>query len=245
MAKKKFYAVVVGRKPGIYDQWFGEDGAEIQVNGLENAVYKSFQSHAEAEIWYRERSKNKEIPSHLTEPVADDANDYFSIHQQAMADGHILIYTDGGCAGNPGKGSYGVVMLYKDRRKELSGGYQLTTNNRMELMGCIAALQSVKQQRPITIFSDSAYVIDAMQKGWAKRWKQQGWQRNDQKHGLQPVKNADLWQELLALCDQHDVRFIKVRGHAGSAENDRCHDLATQALQRDDLPQDQGYEAST
>lgn len=240
MAKKKYYAVVVGRKPGLYDEWFGEAGAEAQVKGLTNAVYKSFQSLSEAEAWYKSRAKN-DAPSFLTQPVDEQADDYFALHQQGLAEGKVLIYTDGGCDGNPGKGSYGVVLLHKDRRKELSGGFARTTNNRMELMACIVGLEALKQPMSVLLFSDSAYVIDAMQKGWVRRWQQSGWQRAE---GAQmvDVKNEDLWQRLVALSDQHAVRFVKVRGHAGSAENERCHQLASQAMQRANLPVDEGYQ---
>jgi ribonuclease HI len=240
VAKKKYYAVVTGRKPGIYDEWFGANGAEAQVKGLNSAVYKSFASHTEAENWYKSRSNTSTITNHLTRPIDNSGAEYLQLHQEALETGKVIIYTDGGCDGNPGKGSYGVVLLHKARRKELSGGYAHTTNNRMELMAAIAGLETLTKPAPIMLFSDSAYLIDAMQKGWVKRWKQNDWQRNEDGSML-PVKNADLWQRLFKLSEFHDVRFVKVRGHAGIAENERCHILASQAMQRADLPIDEGY----
>ncbi|NTV62474.1 MAG: ribonuclease HI [Oscillochloris sp.] len=157
-----------------------------------------------------------------------------------MAEGKVVIYTDGGCVGNPGKGSYGVVLLYKDQRRELSGGYARTTNNRMEMMACIVGLKALKQLSQVVIFSDSAYVVNSMRKGWADRWRAQGWQR---KHddGYVPVPNADLWQQLLEICAQHEVEFVKVRGHAGITENERCHQLASAVFAQSALPPDPGF----
>jgi Uncharacterized protein conserved in bacteria len=240
VAKKKYYAVVIGRKPGIYDEWFGPNGAEAQVKGLNGAVYKSFASHTEAEAWYKSRSDSSTVENHLTRPIDNSGAEYIQLHQEALEAGKVVIYTDGGCDGNPGKGSYGVVLLHKTRRKELSGGYALTTNNRMELMAAIAGLETLTKPAPVLLFSDSAYLIDAMQKGWVERWHENNWQRKEDGK-LLPVKNADLWQRLYKLCHYYDVRFVKVRGHAGIAENERCHILASQAMQRNDLPKDEGY----
>ncbi len=240
MAKQKYYAVVVGRKPGLYDQWFGADSAEAQVKGLTNAVYKSFQSRSEAEAWYREKAGR--APTNITISRPDEpAADYFRLHREALAAGKVVLYTDGGCLVNPGVGGYGVVMLHKDRRKELSGGYARTTNNRMELMACIAGLQELKQPAEVVLFSDSSYVVNGIEKGWAQRWHANGWRRNEGGQS-QLVKNADLWGQLLDLCERHDVQFVLLKGHAGAAENERCHQLASAAMQRADLPSDPGFD---
>ncbi len=149
----------------------------------------------------------------------------------------VTIYTDGACTGNPGPGGYGVVLIYGDVRKELSGGFRLTTNNRMELMGAIAGLSALKFPCQVTLYSDSKYVVDAMTQGWARRWRANDWKRNKTDKAINP----DLWAQLLDLCDQHQVTFHWVRGHAGDPENERCDRLAVEAAQRDDLPPDPGY----
>jgi ribonuclease HI len=151
---------------------------------------------------------------------------------------HVTIYTDGACSGNPGHGGYGVVLIYGGRRKELSGGYRLTTNNRMELMGAIAGLRALRGRCRVTLYTDSQYVADAMNKGWAQRWRDNGWMRNRK----DPAVNPDLWEELLTLCTFHEVAFIWVRGHAGNPENERCDALSVQASQGADLLPDSGYE---
>ena len=153
----------------------------------------------------------------------------------------IDIYTDGACIGNPGPGGYGVVLLYAGRRKELSGGYQRTTNNRMELMAAIEGLRALKERCEVTVYSDSKYLVDAVARGWAKKWRANGWRRNKKEKALNP----DLWETLLALVDHHDVEFAWVRGHAGNTENERCDELATDAARRPDLPADYGYETQS
>jgi ribonuclease HI len=153
----------------------------------------------------------------------------------------ITIYTDGACLGNPGPGGYGVVLLYGDRRKELSGGYRLTTNNRMELTAAIKGLAALKRPCEVELFSDSEYVVNAVEKGWARRWRANGWYRSNK----QLAENRDLWEELLRLCERHRVRFKWIKGHAGHAENERCDRLAFQAAQLPNLPADKGYEGSS
>ena len=148
-----------------------------------------------------------------------------------------IIYTDGACTGNPGKGGYGAVIIDGDRRKELSGGYKLTTNNRMEMMGAIAALESLPSNSKVKLHSDSKYIVDAIVKGWAKKWQANGWKRNKK----EMAKNPDLWQELLDLCKIHDVEFVWVKGHAGIPENERCDRLAVAAAQGSNLATDTGY----
>lgn len=151
---------------------------------------------------------------------------------------HVTIYTDGACIGNPGPGGYGVVLIYENRRKELSGGYRVTTNNRMEIMAAIVGLQALKGRCRVTMYSDSQYLVRAISQGWAKRWQAKGWMRNRRERALNP----DLWETLLQLCDHHEVDFRWVKGHARSPENLRCDELAMQAAQQRDLPADYGYE---
>lgn len=149
----------------------------------------------------------------------------------------IIIYTDGACTGNPGKGGYGAVIIDGDRRQELSLGYKLTTNNRMEMMGAIAALESLKSNSQVKLHTDSKYIVDAVNKGWAKKWQAKGWRRN----AKEMAKNPDLWQEILDLCKIHDVEFIWVKGHAGIPENERCDRLAVDAAHESNLLIDEGY----
>lgn len=150
----------------------------------------------------------------------------------------VTIYTDGACIGNPGPGGYGTVLLYGEHRRELSGGYRLTTNNRMEMMAAIVGLQALKAKCAVTIYSDSKYVVDAIMKGWAVRWRAKGWKRTQTKS---PV-NTDLWQQLLGLCEHHQVEFRWVKGHSGNVENERCDRLAVEAAKQPNLPIDEGYE---
>ncbi len=149
----------------------------------------------------------------------------------------INIYTDGGCLGNPGPGGFGAVLLYKNHRKELTGGYKLTTNNRMELLGPIVALEAIKSRSKISIHTDSQYVVNGIEKGWAAGWRRRGWIKADKQKALNP----DLWEKLLNLCALHDVKFVWVRGHNGDVENERCDVLAKQAASQKDLPADPGY----
>ena len=157
--------------------------------------------------------------------------------KSSIAGDTIIIYTDGACTGNPGAGGYGAVIIDGDRREELSAGYKLTTNNRMEMMGVIAALQSLKSNSKVKLHSDSKYIVDAVVKGWAKKWQANGWRRNKK----EMAKNPDLWQELLDLCKIHDVEFVWVKGHAGIPENERCDQLAVAAANGSNLITDTGY----
>ena len=153
---------------------------------------------------------------------------------------HLTIYTDGACIGNPGPGGYGVVLIHGENHREFSGGFRHTTNNRMELMGPIKALDALNQSCRITLHSDSKYVVDAVEKGWARRWRDNGWMRNKRQQAVNP----DLWGTLLDLCDKHEVEFRWVRGHANNPDNERCDQLANQAALRKDLPVDKGYEST-
>ena len=140
----------------------------------------------------------------------------------------VEIFTDGACSGNPGPGGYGAILRYRGVTRELSGGDASTTNNRMELTAVITALWALKEPCDVTLCSDSKYIIDTVEKGWAKKWQQNGWMRNKK----EPALNADLWEKLLGLLQVHNVRFVWVKGHAGHPENERCDRLAVeQSLQ--------------
>ncbi len=149
----------------------------------------------------------------------------------------VVIYTDGACLGNPGPGGYGAVLLYNNHRKELSGGFFLTTNNRMEIMAAIAGLAALKTKCRAKLYSDSQYLVNAMTKGWVEKWQAKGWMRNKRERAL----NSDLWERLLDLCRRHNVEFMWVRGHAENPENERCDLLAREAAQGQNLPSDTGY----
>ena len=152
----------------------------------------------------------------------------------------VTIHTDGACLGNPGPGGYGAVLDYQGTRRELSGGFRLTTNNRMELLAVIVALETLKEPCRVSVYSDSQYVVDAIEKGWARRWKANGWKRNKKEAAINP----DLWERLLNLTDKHAVTFKWVRGHAGNVENERCDELAVAAAKGPSLEADTVYESS-
>jgi ribonuclease HI len=221
--KKNYYAVIRGFRPGIYNVWNGPGGAEEQVRGFANAFYKGFAGREEAEQWFQRGSA--------------DRADRKEKKRSSPASRKITIYTDGGCKNNPGPGGYGAVIIEVGKRREISKGYRLTTNNRMELMACIAALKSLENPGEVVLHSDSQYVVNGIEKGWAKRWRSNGWMRTK----MEAAENADLWAELLALCDRRPVHFVWVRGHAGNTENDRCDRLATEAARSSDLQVDVGY----
>jgi ribonuclease HI len=150
----------------------------------------------------------------------------------------VTIFTDGACIGNPGPGGYGAIVQYKGHRREYSGGYRRTTNNRMELPAAIAALNALTERCSIAVHSDSQYVVRAMTEGWARGWRANGWRLANKK----PAINVDLWTELLRLCDAHDVSFEWIRGHSGHAENERCDALAFAAASSAGLQTDEVYE---
>ena len=151
---------------------------------------------------------------------------------------HVVLYTDGGARGNPGPGGWGALLIFGEHRRELTGGFQLTTNNRMELTAVIEGLAALKYPCEVTVYSDSKYVVNGIEKGWAKRWRRNGWTRNKQK---EPAVNADLWARLLDLTERHRTRLQWVKGHAGQPENERCDELAVAASKGKDLPPDPGY----
>lgn len=140
----------------------------------------------------------------------------------------VVIYTDGACSGNPGPGGYGAVLMLGDRRREISGGEPESTNNRMELMAAIVALSALKRACNVTLFSDSAYLVDAFNRRWIDTWQRNGW-KNSQKRD---VGNKELWEQLIALTTQHAVTFVKVKGHSENEWNNRCDQLAVAAATR-------------
>ncbi len=258
MAGKKFYAVAVGRVPGIYDHW---PTAQAQVSGFPGARFKGFASRREAEDWLAAHHPDSRPPvaAHSRRascppprcpppPAPPCARRRANPRQQgdgcpddgdakAVA-GRIIIYTDGGAIGNPGPGGYGAVVLENGRRREISGGFCLTTNNRMELTACLMALESLSAKgQPVALYSDSSYVVNGISKGWAAGWRRRGWRKADG----QPALNPDLWQRLLKLSEELEVTFIWVRGHAGNPLNERCDQLAVAAARQPGLPPDPGY----
>ena len=138
----------------------------------------------------------------------------------------VVIYTDGACSGNPGKGGYAAILMYRGAEKVVSGGELLTTNNRMELTAIIRGLQALKERCRVKLYSDSAYVVNAVNNGWLFEWKKKGWRTL----GKEDVKNVDLWEELLRLLTAHSVKFIKVKGHSDNELNNRCDTLARQEI---------------
>ena len=145
----------------------------------------------------------------------------------------IYLYTDGAASGNPGPGGWGAVLKCGELRKELSGGYRLTTNNRMELLAVIMGLEAIKwQNATVEVWSDSSYVVKAVTEGWLPQWIATGFKKK---------KNADLWLRFQAVCSQHKVSFHWLKGHAGHPENERCDRLAVEAYGKPDLPEDEGY----
>lgn len=150
----------------------------------------------------------------------------------------VTMYTDGACSGNPGPGGYAAILMAGKHRKEVSAGYRQTTNNRMELLGAITGLESLTKPCTVRLHTDSAYIVNAINKGWARKWQAQNWMRNKKDH----AENPDLWERLLSLCEQHDVEFIWVRGHNGNPENERADRLAVEASQSIPLLIDEEYE---
>ena len=227
--KKKYYSVARGRNPGIYQSWDGIGAAKEQVFSFPGALYKGHYTLEEAEEWLQENSG--------TGNFADSQKG--SKTQAGVDDGEkVIIYTDGGCSGNPGPGGYGAVILHNGHRKELSGGYRLTTNNRMEMLACIKAIESLEPGCGVRLYSDSSYVVNGITKGWAGKWRKNGWIRS----GSEKAQNVDLWSKLLVLCERIAVEFVWVKGHAGTPENERCDRLAVAASSKSGLPIDEAYE---
>jgi ribonuclease HI len=217
---------------------------------------KSRRWNQDKKIWTclrTERDKVIEIMSRFFTVIEDNTPNYISeyntiaaIHPPSMtpleiqAGDQLKIWTDGACSINPGPGGYAAIIANKGQRTEIVGGFSKTTNNRMEIMAVIAALATLKVECKVEIFSDSAYLINSMSKGWAKRWAVIGWVRNKKR-----VPNWDLWEKLLNLSEKHKVTFIWIKGHNLQAENERCDELAEAITRRTDLPVDTGYNELT
>lgn len=152
----------------------------------------------------------------------------------------VALYTDGACSGNPGPGGYGIILSHGSKRREMSAGFRLTTNNRMELRAAIVGLQTLRYKCHVTLYTDSQYVTQGIVQGWAKKWRANGWRRSKKDKAV----NVDLWSQLLDLCDQHEVEFAWIKGHAGHSENECCDRLAVMAAQSPDLLVDTGYESA-
>jgi ribonuclease HI len=231
MSKKKFYAVAVGRVPGVYGDW---PAAEAQVKGFPGAKFKGFISAEEAKSWLAN-------PLYANTSRKSPAKRVIQENEDLIATDTVVVYTDGGCINNPGPGGYAAIIIADGEEKEFSGGYALTTNNRMELMACIVALRELEgSDRPVLLHSDSSYVVNGIEKGWARSWRAKGWRKSDG----QPALNADLWRELLLLTESLPVVFKWVKGHAGNLRNERCDTLATSAARGTDLAIDRGYEGT-
>jgi ribonuclease HI len=151
---------------------------------------------------------------------------------------HVTIYTDGGCINNPGPGGYCAVLKYGETRKVISEGFRKTTNNRMEIMAAIAGLKALNSKCSVKLYSDSQYLVNSMTKGWAKKWRANGWMRNKS----EPALNPDLWNELLCLCENHKVEFLWIKGHAGHPDNEFCDKQSRKVILKNNLKIDYVYE---
>jgi ribonuclease HI len=235
--KKKFYSVARGRNIGIFSSWFGPGGAEAQIKGFDGARYKGFATIEGARQWLASMTSGAPSVTGSARKKSAAAAPAAPLTREPKA-GEVMIYTDGGCSYNPGPGGYGAVILRDGERLELSGGFRLTTNNRMELCACIEGLRALKEPASVILYSDSKYVVDAVTKGWARTWRKNGWMRNK----TDAAENYDLWGQLLALTEKHSVEFVWVKGHAGNEENECCDRLAVAAAAGKNLPPDKNYE---
>ena len=230
----KFYAVARGRKTGIFTSW---PEAERQVKGFAGARFKSFKTKQEALAFLKDPSyKTSGGSSKNFKSVSKTANaGQGQTANQEYPENAVMVYTDGGAIGNPGPGGYGVVF---ESGETFCGGFNLTTNNRMELLAVIVALEALEgETRPICLHSDSRYVVNGITKNWAKSWKRRGWKKSDGSAAMNP----DLWHRLLELLEGLDVRFFWVKGHAGNPLNEKCDQLANSTARTSGLPDDTGY----
>lgn len=236
--RKKYYAVFQGHAPGIYIDW---DSASAQVRGFKGAKYKSFSDERSAILWLRACVLNasEAVSPNLIALIKGLETKDVSTPKSSpeTSENTIIIHTDGGASPNPGKGGYGIVLQKGKHRKELSAGFALTTNNRMEMLAVIEALRALKSASSVILYSDSRYVVDSISKGWVYGWLKRGWKKSD---GQAP-ENVDLWKLLLPLLKKHNVDLQWVKGHGGNKENERCDFLANQARKHKNLLTDEGY----
>lgn len=229
MAKKKYYAVAEGRTTGIFTDW---KTTEKQVKGFAGAKYKSFPTKEQADEWLND-------PVYSNHKKKEKSSAQLPIKNGGPKEGVVTVYTDGGSINNPGPGGYGVVIIDGEQVRELSGGFRQTTNNRMEMMAAIVALEELQSSTtPIHLFSDSSYLVNGITKGWAESWKKNAWLKKDG----QPALNHDLWQVLLTLIEPVEVSFFWIKGHAGHVYNERCDQLAVREAKSDPVKVDKGYE---
>ncbi|PIE74740.1 MAG: ribonuclease HI [Deltaproteobacteria bacterium] len=227
MGQKKWYAVRKGYKTGIYKSWFGEDGAKKQVDGYKGAQYKGFTNINDAENFMSGKSglsvshKNSENSHHINENM-------------------IIVYTDGGCINNPGAGGYGAVIIKNGIVHKLSGGRRYTTNNRMEMLACIKALEYLKlEKREIVVYTDSAYIVNAVNKKWLFSWQKNNFIKSDGKE----VLNRDLWIEILKYLNLLNVKLRWVKGHSGIEYNEICDKLANSEARKNSSERDKWFES--
>jgi len=233
----KNYAVFQGHRPGLYETWVQ---ASAQVKGFKGAQYKSFPNRTDAIQWLREcvLSATEAVDENLITLIKiQESLTHHSSNGNQDTNGRIIIHTDGGASPNPGKGGYGIVMQSGPLRKELFAGYELTTNNRMEMLGVIVALEALKEASDVILHTDSKYVVDSVTKRWVYGWQKRGWKKSD---GNQAV-NIDLWKRMLPLLKTHKVELKWVKGHAGNIENERCDTLVGEARKGSNLLKDMGY----
>lgn len=223
--------MAAGNNTGIYHSW---SECEAQVKGVKGARYKGFASQDEAEKWLADGG----VYERKVGKVKQQKN--ASVEDSFPAGGKLMIYTDGSSLNNPGPGGWAAVILQHDGEQELYGAYRKTTNNRMELLACIRALEVVKDSKqPCLLHTDSSYVVNGIEKGWARSWRKRGWRKSDGNTAL----NSDLWARLLDLVDEVPVSFKWVKGHAGNVYNERCDQLAVAAAKDHPITIDEGYEA--
>jgi ribonuclease HI len=227
MAKKQFYAVRKGRQPGIYEAWFGAEGAEAQVKGVAGAEYRGFVTLEEAQAWLAggnepqpvERQQLSFLPGQSEKSAQVQAAPPDAPAQE-VDDERVVIYTDGACDPNPGPGGWAALLFIRGREQILTGGAAETTNNRMELTAAVQALGALKEPSRVEVYTDSEYLRRGITE-WLAGWKRRGWQRKDGE-----LANVDLWQALDQAIQAHQVEWHWVRGHAGNRENARVDGLA-------------------
>ncbi|MBE6012536.1 MAG: 2-C-methyl-D-erythritol 4-phosphate cytidylyltransferase [Lachnospiraceae bacterium] len=213
-----------------------EEGSfqNIKITSSEDIIYAEYllnsrEHHNDNPLTLSENKENTEILK--KEKESTEEAEYHGKRK------NVTIYTDGACSYNPGPGGYGAVIIYNGKELEISQGYKKTTNNRMEIMGVLAALSALKEPCDVALYSDSKYVVDAIEKGWVTKWKKNNWMRNKNDKAL----NVDLWIELLTLLERHNVQFHWVKGHSSNALNNKCDELARKSILFDDLLEDYGF----